>query len=270
MYHHAATREHLRVLCDRGAIQVGPERGRLASGLTGDGRMAEVGSIVGATRWVLGRGGSLAGRRIVITAGGTREPIDPVRYLGNRSSGRMGYALAQAAIDHGADVTLISSVTALAAPYGAEVTQVETVGEMEAAVQEVVREADILIMAAAVADFRPISAAANKIKKHDNQTGMTLNLDRTPDILANARGAHLVKVGFAAETEDLAEHALAKLDSKGLAMIIANDAVATIGKRESTALIVRRGQPPEQLGAMSKVDLARVIMARLVTLLQMS
>jgi phosphopantothenoylcysteine decarboxylase/phosphopantothenate--cysteine ligase len=266
MFHHAATQAHLQTLRDRGATHVGPEYGRLASGMMGDGRMAGVATIVGAIRWVLGRGGALAGRHIVITAGGTREPLDPVRYLGNRSSGQMGYALAQAAIDRGATVTLITTVTALTPPYGAATTRVETADEMDAAVKVAVREADVLIMAAAVADFRPTNAATSKMKKQGGQAGLALQLERTPDILANACGENLVKIGFAAETEDLVENALKKLESKGLTMIVANDATATIGQAESTATILWRGKPPEQLGTMAKVDLAHEIMERLVIL----
>ena len=266
MFHHAATQAHLQTLRDRGATHVGPEHGRLASGMMGDGRMAGVGTIVGAIRWVLGRGGALAGRHIVITAGGTREPLDPVRYLGNRSSGQMGYALAQAAIDRGATVTLITTVTALTPPYGAATTRVETADEMDAAVKVAVREADVLIMAAAVADFRPTNAATSKMKKQEGQAGLALQLERTPDILANACGENLVKIGFAAETEDLVVNALKKLESKGLTMIVANDATATIGQVESTATILWRGKPPEQLGTMAKVDLAHEIIERLVIL----
>jgi len=234
--------------------------------MMGDGRMAGVATIVGAIRWVLGRGGALAGWHIVITAGGTREPLDPVRYLGNRSSGQMGYALAQAAIDLGATVTLITTVTALTPPYGAATTEVETAGEMEAAVKVAVRDADVLVMAAAVADFRSANAATRKIKKQEGQVGLALQLERTPDILANAWGENLVKIGFAAETEDLVENALKKRESKGLTMIVANDASATIGQAECTATILWRGKPPEQLGTMAKVDLAHEIIERLVIL----
>jgi len=268
MYHHPATRGHLATLRERGAIQVGPETGRLASGAHGDGRLVAIDLLVGAIRATLGRAGPLAGKRLVVTAGGTHEPLDPVRFLGNRSSGTMGYALAQAALDRGAAVTLISGPTHLAPPYGAEVVRVETAEEMRAAVERAVDGADALLMAAAVADFRPATTAAAKIKKRPNQEALTLDLARNPDILAGIDRPGLVKVGFAAETENLIANAQAKLRGKGLAMIVANDAVATIGSPTNTAVVIRAESDPEELPSMPKSELGGAILDRLLPLLR--
>jgi phosphopantothenoylcysteine decarboxylase/phosphopantothenate--cysteine ligase len=231
MYAHPATQANVQTLTARGAIFVGPEAGHLASGQVGRGRMSEPAAILGQVRYLLTRQGSLAGRRVVVTAGGTREPVDPVRYLTNRSSGKQGYAVAQAALDAGAEVTLITTVEALPLPAGATRILVETALEMEAAVLEASRRADVLVMAAAVADFRPAEAATQKIKKEGGVPGLTLAAN--PDILlavAEQRkvvGRPVVTVGFAAETDKLLEHAQAKLERKGLTFIVANDVSAT-------------------------------------------
>ena len=267
MYHHPATQDHLATLRARGATIVGPEEGRLASGEVGAGRLSPIATILGAARMVLGRKGPLARRRIVVTAGGTQEPLDPVRYIGNRSSGLMGYALAQAALDRGAAVTLVSAPTHLTAPYGAEVINVGSALEMVAAVREATSDADALLMAAAVADFRPATASDQKVKKRPGQERWDLSLVRNPDILAGIDRPGLVKVGFAAETEHLAENAAAKLKAKGLAMIVANDAVATIGSDRSTALLLRPDAAPEPLPTLSKPALADLILERLASLL---
>lgn len=267
MYHHPATQEHLATLATRGARIVGPERGRLASGATGDGRMAEPATIVGAVRQVLGRDGPLVGKRIVVTAGGTRESLDPVRYLGNRSSGQMGYALAQAAIDLGADVTLITAPTALTPPVGADIEQVESAGEMQAAVQAAVASADALVMAAAVADFRPEIVSERKIKKEPSGSGIELRLARTDDILASIDAPGLVTVGFAAETDDLLSNANLKLTAKCLSMIVANEARATIGAADSEATLLFPDRAPLTLSRMPKTELAGVIMQQVASLL---
>jgi phosphopantothenoylcysteine decarboxylase/phosphopantothenate--cysteine ligase len=267
MFHHSATQAHLATLRQRGATVVGPETGRLASGAEGDGRLASAEAIVGHARLVLGRDGALAGRRVVVTAGGTREPIDPVRYLGNRSSGRMGFALAQAALDRGAAVDLIAGPTSLAAPVGAAVVRVESAEQMGRAVTAACAAADALLMSAAVADYRPAAVAAAKIKKEAVLTEWSLPLVKNDDILAGIRRDGLIKIGFAAETSDLERHAREKLARKGLALIVGNDAVATIGSDESTAVLLQPGTEPERLPAMSKAALAGVIIDRLVTLI---
>lgn len=266
MFHHPTTQKHLTILRDRGATIVGPDKGRLASGAMGDGRFAPISTIIGATRAIIGLGGPLAGIRIVLTAGGTREPLDPVRYLGNRSSGKMGYALTQAAIDLGAIVHLITGPVNLTAPFGAKVTPVETAAEMSDAVHHAVVDSDVLIMAAAVADFRPQHRQAHKIKKGAASDLMSVELTRNDDILASVSLPRLLKVGFAAETDDLIENATLKLSTKHLAMIVANDAAATIGSDDSTAVILRPNQSPESLPSMSKEDLAYHIMQRITEL----
>ncbi len=223
MWLNVATQENMTRLKQRGAFVVGPGVGHLASGATGPGRMSEVVEIVDTARYVVGISGRLAGRRIVVTAGGTREPIDPVRYVGNRSSGKMGYAVASAARDRGASVVLVSAAGEQPAPAGVTLAPVQTAAEMHAAVFAACRAADALVMAAAVADFRPAQVSEQKIKKA--AAGLSLPLVRTVDILAEAKTAFpdLVKIGFAAESENLMQNARSKLEAKGLAMIVAND-----------------------------------------------
>lgn len=246
MWHHPATVSNVETLVGRGVRIVGPARGRLASGALGEGRLAPTGDIVGAARGMLGRGGPLAGKTVVVTAGGTQEALDPVRYIGNRSSGRMGVALAWAALDAGAKVCLIvtrSVAPDLALPPG-ELVVAGSALELSQAVETAVQSADVLIMAAAVADFRPAEMSNQKIKKRPGQEVMDLSLVRNPDIVAGIDREGLVKVGFAAETEDLLTLAQGKLAAKGLDLIVANDAVATIGgERSQATLITRTGEP---------------------------
>ena len=230
MYAHPATQENVAALRARGAVVIEPEEGRFASGLVGKGRLPETPTLIGHIRRVLGFGGVLAGRRVVVTAGGTREPLDPVRYLTNRSSGKQGHALAQAAIDAGAEVTLISAARGLPVPVGAVWQPVDTAEQMRDAVMEHIQGADALIMAAAVADFRPAQVADHKIKKSDEaDEGFTLSLARTPDILQSVKAARekhgwpRLVVGFAAESEEMLPNARAKLRRKGLDLIVAND-----------------------------------------------
>jgi len=268
MLHHPATQGHLATLLGRGTTQVGPELGRLASGAVGDGRLAATEAIVGAARTVLGRGGPLAGRLVVVTAAGTREPLDPVRYLGNRSSGAMGFALAQAVLDRGARVTLVSGPTALIPPWGADVLRVETAAEMGEAVRVAVEGADALVMAAAVADYRPAAPSSRKLKKDPAGGAPTLTLTRTPDIVAGVTRPGLVKIGFAAETEDLIANARAKLAAKGLALVVANDAASTIDRPDSAATLLRPDAPPESLPRLPKAAVAAVVVDRLVDLLR--
>ena len=267
MWHHPATRQNIETLRRRGVTLVEPESGRLASGARGDGRLAGIEALAGAVRLILGRDGPLAGRKIVISAGGTREPIDPVRYIGNRSSGLMGFALARAALDLGAAVTIVQGSTTLAAPYGATALPVETAAEMHNAVMETAETADALIMAAAVADFRPARAASHKLKKQPGEEKRIVELERTVDILAAVTRPGLVKVGFAAETEELVPNARQKLDAKQLDLIVANDAAATIGSETSTAVLIGRGGDMEHLPALAKTELAVIVMQRLVALL---
>lgn len=267
MWHHPATQANIRLLRERGVTIVAPESGHLASGATGDGRLASREAIVAALRGVLAAGGPLAGRRVVVSAGGTHEAIDPVRFIGNRSSGQMGVALADAAFDAGAAVTTVVGPTVAHPPAVGEVVHVESAREMAEAVETATSSADVLIMAAAVADFRPESAATSKIKKGPGSDAPTIVLTRNPDILAGVQRPGLMKVGFAAETDDLIANATDKLRRKGLAMIVANDAVATIGAGESQATLLFRDVPAEPLPPLAKTDLARVIVARVSRLL---
>jgi phosphopantothenoylcysteine decarboxylase / phosphopantothenate---cysteine ligase len=259
MYLHPATQEHVATLAARGATFVGPERGRLASGAEGEGRLASPESIVDTARLLLGRNGPLTGKKVVVSAGGTREPLDPVRYIGNRSSGTMGYAVARAAAEAGAGVTLVSGPVALAPPVGVERISVETASEMQSAIVAATHDADLLIMAAAVSDFRPEHASARKIKKETGQDHLDLRLVRNPDILASLDRPALVRIGFAAETDDLLANARKKLDAKRLDAIVANDAVATIGAETSQATILTRDGEVLSLPPLPKTELAAEI-----------
>ena len=224
MYENAAVQENVARLRERGYVVVEPGVGHLASGLVGRGRLADEALILGTLRAVLGRQGDLAGWRVVVTAGGTQEPIDSVRVVTNRSSGKMGFALAEAARDRGASVALIAAPTALPDPVAIDVIRVETAEQMRQAVLAALDRADALVMAAAVADYRPRQTADQKIKKHD--AALTIELEPTVDILAEtaARAPEgCLRVGFAAESQALIENARSKLDRKRLDLIVAND-----------------------------------------------
>jgi phosphopantothenoylcysteine decarboxylase / phosphopantothenate---cysteine ligase len=222
MWNHAATRANLAILRQRGVRIVEPGEGYLACGMTGSGRLAENEAIVAAVMEMLGASEDLAGETVLVTAGPTREKIDPVRYLTNRSSGRMGYALAEAALRRGARVLLVSGPTAIAASGGAELTRVETASEMHAAVLRLLPESTVVIKTAAVADFRPKAASGQKIRRKGE---VTLELEPTEDILSDVarRKTSQIVVGFAAETENVLENARKKLASKSLDLIVAND-----------------------------------------------
>jgi len=222
MWNHAATQANMEILRKRGVRIVDPGKGYLACGMTGPGRLAENETIVAAVMEALGASQDLAGETVLVTAGPTREKIDPVRYLTNRSSGRMGYAIAEAALRRGARVLLVSGPAAIAAPDAAEVTRVETAEEMLAAVLKLLPQSTVVIKTAAVADFRPKTVAAQKIKRKGE---MTLELEPTVDILAEVvrRKTFQVVVGFAAETENVLENARKKLASKSLDAIVVND-----------------------------------------------
>jgi phosphopantothenoylcysteine decarboxylase/phosphopantothenate--cysteine ligase len=275
MWKHPATQASVALLRARGVAVVGPVYGRLASGIVGAGRLAPQEEIVGALRQVLGRQGPLHGRRVVVTAGGTQEPVDPVRHIGNRSSGKMGYALAQAAIDRGAEVTLVTSLTSLHPPYGAQVHAVQTTAEMRDAVLAVSDEADVLLMAAAPADFRPAQPTRQKIKK-EKLPALTIALERTPDILvevaerrAGGAGPAIV-VGFAAETEDLLANAADKLRRKRLELVVANDITAAdSGFAVDTNRVTLLGADGsvDPLPLLSKTDVAERVLERVVELL---
>jgi phosphopantothenoylcysteine decarboxylase/phosphopantothenate--cysteine ligase len=268
MWENPLTQANVARLCQvRDVVLVGPGEGRLASGASGIGRMAEPGEIADAACWVLARQGALAGRHVVVTAGGTREPVDPVRTLGNRSSGQMGYALARAARDRGAQVTLIST-TGRPAPYGARLVEVETAAEMEQAVLAALPQADVLLMAAAVADYRPASVAEQKIKKGEGD--LALELVRTADILLQVAGLRRpgqVIVGFAAETENVAENARAKLRRKRLDLIVANDARQAMGAATNQVTVIGADGSAEEIPLLPKDEVAERILDRIVALL---
>ena len=266
MFQNSITQDNLAKLRARGFTIVDPAYGRLASGKTGLGRLAEVEKIIGTIKQVLGRSGNLAGKRVVVTAGGTQEAIDPVRFVGNRSSGKMGYAVAEAARDRGATVSLITAPTAFPKPVGIEITHIETVNQMKEAVSKACAQADALIMAAAPADYQPKTAATQKIKKGD--AGLTLELVRAPDIVSEVKGEFL-KIGFSAETEDLIENARQKLQRKQLDLIAANDITAAdsgFGVDTNKVTLISRDGKVEDLPLMSKREVADRILDKVIKL----
>ena len=233
MFDHPATQANLALLRQRGVLVAGPAEGRMASGLSGLGRLLEPADLLGEARRVLARDGTLRGRRVVVTTGPTREALDPVRYISNRSTGKQGIAVAQAALDAGADVTLIAGPVAEAAPYGARLITVETTQQMGDAVLSCVGDADALLMVAAVADFRPESVSDRKIKKNESAAwGLAIGLEKTLDILSAVKeqrdrtGYPRVVLGFAAETHNAFEYGRDKLLRKGLNFIAVNDVTA--------------------------------------------
>ncbi|MEX2227851.1 MAG: bifunctional phosphopantothenoylcysteine decarboxylase/phosphopantothenate--cysteine ligase CoaBC [Dehalococcoidia bacterium] len=267
MWQHAATQANVETLHKRGVVFAGPEEGRLASGRMGPGRLVDTETLLGALRQTLGKRGDLAGRRIVVSAGGTHEPIDPVRFVGNRSSGKMGFAIAEAARDRGADVTLVTGPVALATPHGVRRIDVTTTVQMASAMQQVTADCHALIMAAAPADFRPANPVDQKIKP--SAEGIAVDLVPNEDIVAGLHGG-FIKVGFAAETQDILENAHAKIAKKGLDLIAANDVTATdAGFSTDTnrvSLIDANGNI-ESLPLLSKYEVGNRILDRVVRLL---
>ena len=264
MWSHAATQANVRTLRERGVELLGPVEGRLASGEVGAGRLMEPAELMDHVKARLGREhGDLAGVRIAVTAGGTREPADPVRFVGNRSTGKMGYALAEAARDRGADVVLISSAQ-LPPPGAVRFVAVETAHEMLEAVQAHVPDCDALVMAAAVADYRPRDVAIKKQKRAERET-WSIELERNPDIIATVRRAGLIKVAFAAETQAVVENAARKLVEKDAHLIVANDVSApdagfAVDTNRVTMLDREGGR--EDLPLLSKYDCALRILDR--------
>lgn len=265
MYAAAATQENIATLRRRGLTLLEPAEGRMAEPVIGKGRLPEPAVLEGEIRALLGRQhGPLRGKQVVITAGGTQEPIDPVRYIGNRASGQMGYALAVLARDMGAMVTLISAPTALMPPPAITLLLVQTAVQMRDAVQTACATADILIMNAAVADFRPAEAHERKIKKQGDG-GLTLQLVQNPDILGELAQRHdLFKVGFAAETDDLIANAQSKLNRKQVQMIVANDAVASIGQADIQVTLIDASGDVTPLPRQPKEQAAAAILTAIV------
>jgi len=265
MWEHPAVVDNVALLVSRGVAFVGPDAGHLAGGDDGPGRLAAPEEIVAAAAAVLAQGRDLAGVRVVVTAGGTREPIDPVRFIGNRSSGKMGHALADAAARRGAAVTLVTT-SALATDSAVDVVRVETAEEMHDAVFARFAECDAVVMAAAVADFRPKAIANQKLKKQDGPPEVVL--EATPDILAalgERKQPHQVLVGFAAETENLREHATSKLKAKRVDLMVANDVSAPeCGFEVDTnqAVLMDSNGLAEELPLQTKADLADAVFDR--------
>ncbi|MGZ8598901.1 MAG: bifunctional phosphopantothenoylcysteine decarboxylase/phosphopantothenate--cysteine ligase CoaBC [Actinomycetota bacterium] len=270
MWEHPATRLNVAALAERGARIVGPVHGSLAAGDEGPGRMSEPEDIVAAVEEALVRGRDLSGRRIVVTAGPTWEPIDPVRFVGNRSTGRMGFAVAAEAFERGADVTLVVGPGTVEPPAGPSVVPVTTAEEMRDAVREAAADADAVVMAAAVADFRPDAAASSKIKRRDGAP--SLHLVPTPDILAElvADRGDRVLVGFAAETQDVEAAGREKLERKGVDLLVANEVGREgtgFGSETNRAAIWSRTGEHEPLREWTKRELAAAICDRLAKLL---
>ena len=262
MYDHPATQANLATLQERGVVIAGPGTGRLASGLTGMGRLLETPELLGHISYAMGKNGDLAGKTVVVSAGGTMEPIDPVRVITNHSSGKMGYALAEAARDRGADVVLVTAPTSLPEPALMKVVQVRTAEQMGEAIQSHLKKADALIMAAAVADYRPTEAADQKIKKADDD--LSISLAKTTDILKSAKG-DFVRVGFAAESQNLVENAKAKVGSKQLDLIVANDITAEgsgFGSDTNKVTLIDRDLAVEELPLLGKYDVSNRILDR--------
>ena len=261
MWHHPAVRANVELLKKRGHVFVEPEPGLLACGMEGAGRLAQVDGIVGVMLELLRGGESLDGLKVLVTAGPTIEDIDPVRFLSNRSSGKMGYALARAARQRGAEVFLVSGPTALDAPAGVTAIPVRSAEEMHAAVWKLFPEADLVIKAAAVADFRPVEHAREKIKKSGRAT--TLRMVPTEDILARLGAAkrHQILVGFSAETADLLVHAREKMLRKNVDLMVANNVSAGIfGSDTSTVYILGPAGEIETLENRPKLEIAHRIL----------
>ena len=264
MWTHPSVIEHVGTLRARGAIVVVPEIGPLASGRIGEGRLAEETVILEAIQTALVPQCDWQGHRVLVSAGPTQEPIDPVRFISNRSSGKMGYAIAEAAQARGAQVVLVTGPTALPVPKGVEVVPVATAEEMWKALSARLAWSTAIVMAAAVADFRPRHPASQKIKKQ-GRTGQTIDLERTTDILTSlsAQRTTQLMVGFAAETSDLIAHAKEKLTAKGLDLIVANDITiegAGFGSDQNTATLIDRQGSVTELPLMPKRALADAIL----------
>jgi phosphopantothenoylcysteine decarboxylase/phosphopantothenate--cysteine ligase len=269
MWRHPATQANLRILVERGVLTVGPDAGELACGWIGEGRMIEPAEIAAACARALSPR-DWQGRRVLVTAGPTFEPIDPVRFVGNRSTGKMGFAIARQAARRGARVTLVAGPTALATPVGVERVDVETARQMREAVLARVEGQALVVMTAAVADYRPASAAPQKLKKDALGDAPSLTLTRNPDILAELRGRAPVVVGFAAETEDVERRAVDKLRQKGCDLLVANDVSeegSGFGTDTNRVLVVGRDGAVERLPRLTKDEVADRILDRARALL---
>ena len=264
MFDNAATQANVTKLVTRGVFIAGPANGRLASGLIGQGRMVEPSNIISSANMILGKDGDFSGKKIVVSAGGTEEAIDPVRNITNRSSGKMGYAIAEAARDRGAIVSLVAAPNALPKPVGILVTKIQSAEEMKKVIATECDGADALIMAAAVADWRPLKKLDSKAKKSTSDT-WSLKLVKNPDIIGSIKNDSLIKVGFAAESENLIENSKTKVKSKNLDFIVANDITAKdsgFSVDTNKVTIIHSNGNIESLPLMSKYDVAHSILDR--------
>ncbi len=270
MWKHPTVQEHIATIESRGAYVAGPVAGRLASGLIGHGRMLEPTAIVGHIRWILAQSGDLKGRKIIVTAGGTQEPIDPVRVITNNSSGKMGFAVAEAARDRGANVILVTAPTNIERLIGVTTTNVTTVAEMRASVLDACSDADALVMAAAVSDYRPNQVARQKIKKRKAEDGLNLQMVKTPDFFLEVPSS-VLRVGFAAETENLIRNARAKVNSKNLSLIAANDVTkegSGFGTDTNQITLIDETGRAEELPLLPKYEVGHRILDRVIGLLK--
>ncbi|MCF6095845.1 bifunctional phosphopantothenoylcysteine decarboxylase/phosphopantothenate--cysteine ligase CoaBC [Thermovorax subterraneus] len=274
MYLNPITQQNISFLKEKGFYVMEPDEGFLACGYSGKGRFPEPEKILKVIERLAGVCGDLQNKKILITAGPTREPIDPVRFISNRSSGKMGYALAEAAVERGGEVILISGPTCLPQPSGLyKYIRVNTALEMRECVLEYFPWSDVVIKAAAVSDFRPKNYSEHKIKKKDSATAMTLELEKNPDILKELgeKKQKQLLVGFAAETDEIKENAVEKLNKKNLDLIVVNDVTAEGAGFEVDTNIVRiyyKDGSAEEIPKMTKKELAHVILDRVVKLLK--
>jgi len=261
MYASPSTQRNVKTLTDDGVILAGPASGRLASGLVGHGRLVETETLVGLVRQAIGKNGDFAGRKVIVSAGGTRQPIDPVRFISNRSTGKMGYAVAEAARDRGAQVTLVTA-SDISIPAGIKGVQVETVDQMRDAIVPESHDSDLLVMAAAISDFTPANVSSSKIKKSDGEIPH-IELEKVEDFMPLATGARLVKVAFAAETDDVIQNATAKAAPKGAAFVVANDVSepgSGFGTDTNRVTFVNNDGSIVAQPLMSKLDVAHAIL----------
>lgn len=269
MYTNPVTQENIQKLKKRGFYIIPAAHGRLASGDIGYGRLPDVSEIIGHIQTVIGKKGDFKGKRIVVTAGGTQEAIDPIRFISNRSSGKMGYSVAEAARDRGAQVTLITAPTSLPDPIDVEMVKIKSIVEMRNAVVKAVKKADVLIMSAAGADFIPKTTATQKIKK--SNAGLTLEMVKAPDILSEIKDGKFIKVGFKAETQNLEDNAMEKLYKTNLDLIVANDVTKVgsgFGTNTNEVTIINKSGKLEYLPLMTKREVADNILDRVIKLIR--
>ena len=268
MFDNPATQNNIATLISRGVFISGPEYGRLASGLIGNGRMPSPKNLVDIITMTLGSKGDLSGKKILISAGGTTEPIDPVRFITNKSSGKMGYSIAAAARDRGANVTLVSASNMLENPIGIQIKRVRTSSEMYDVITKEITEMDAIIMAAAVSDWTPKKYSNSKSKKNGSEN-WSIDLIKTTDIIANISKPNLIKIGFAAESDNLIKNGKSKIQSKSLDLIIANDILDKENGFESDTnkvSIIHPNGDVEVIPTMPKYEVGNEILDRMIRL----